>query len=155
MYDIEKMLAEGRTIFPIVDHNGNVCGVVGRHLNVQLKYKCVGKGFVGNILTNEKTIILTEGFVDVLVAQVQKVDNVLGVVGEVTDEAIQAFATKSKRIILFFDQDEYGKKQAAKLSKRLVKAGVTAHIFETNTALDMLQYLMQGNSVESILNAIK
>ena len=155
MYDIEKMLAEGRTIFPVVDHNGQVVGAVGRSQNAQPKYKCVGRGFVGNVLTDNKVIVLTEGFIDVLVAQAQKVNNVLSVVGEVTEDAIQAFKERNKTIILFFDQDEYGKRQAEKLAKRMAETGLAVYIFETDAAVDMLQYLMLGHSAESILNIIK
>lgn len=155
MYDVEKMLAEGRTIFPVVDHNGQVVGAVGRSQNAQPKYRCVGKGFVGNVLTENKVIVLTEGFIDVLVAQAQKNDNVVGVVGEVTDEAICMFAERKKTVILFFDRDEYGKKQAAKLSERMRNAGIAVYIYETDTTIDMLQYLMQGNSVESVMRIAK
>ena len=30
-------------------------------------------------------------------------------------------------------------------------AGIEVYIFETNNAIDMQQYLMQGNSVESVI----
>lgn len=156
MYDIEKMLLDGRVIFPVVDHNGEVCGAVGRNRKIQPIYKCVGKGFVGNVLTNEQIIILTEGFVDVLLAQLYGADNVLGVVGtDVADDAIQAFASRKKTIILFFDQDECGKASAQKLAERMKNAGLAVCIFETDTAIDMQQYLMQGNTVESIMNIVK
>lgn len=92
MCDIEKMLLEGRIIFPVVNLKGEVCGAVGRSSKLQPRYISTVKGFVGNILTKEKVIILTEGYVDVLLAQMQKVDNVIGVVGvDVTDETIEFF----------------------------------------------------------------
>lgn len=152
MTDIEEMLLEGRTIFPIVNLNGEVCGAVGRSIKLQPIYRCTAKGFIGNILTKEKVIILTEGYVDVLLAQVQKVDNVVGVVGTyVTDETIEFFKERNKTIILFFDQDNFGKKYAAKTAERMKAAGIEVNIFETDTAIDMQQYLMQGNSVKSIM----
>lgn len=152
MTDIEEMLLEGRTIFPIVNLNGEVCGAVGRSSKLQPIYRCTAKGFVGNILTKEKVIILTEGYVDVLLAQMQKVDNVVGVVGTyVTDETIEFFKERNKTIILFFDQDNFGKKYATKTAERMKAAGIEVYIFETNIAIDMQQYLMQGNSVESIM----
>ena len=98
MTDIEKMLFEGRTIFPIVNLNGEVCGAVGRSSKLQPIYRCTTKGFVGNILTKEKVIIFTEGYVDVLLAQMQRVDNVIGLVGaDITDEAIEFFNKKIKQ----------------------------------------------------------
>lgn len=99
---------------------------------------------------------MTEGYVDVLLAQLQKEDNVIGIVGPyVTDEAIDFFKKKGKTIILFFDQDDYGKKAAAKTAERMRVAGIEVYIFETDAAVDMRQYLMQGNSVESIMEIAK
>ena len=152
MTDIEEMLLEGRTIFPVVNLNGEVCGAVGRSSGLQPIYKCTAKGFIGNILTKEKVIILTEGYVDVLLSQMQRVDNVIGVVGgDVNDETIEFFKKKHKTVILFFDQDNYGKKYAVKTAERMKNAGIGVYIFETNIAIDMQQYLMKGNSVESVI----
>lgn len=156
MCDIEKMLLEGRTIFPIVNLNGEVCGAVGRSSKLQPIYKCTAKGFVGNILTKEKVIILTEGIVDVLFAQMQRVDNVIGLVGaDITDEAIEFFKKKDKTVILFLDQDNLGKESAVKMARRMKMAGVEVYVFETDIAIDMPQYLMQGNSVKSIMEISK
>lgn len=159
MYDIEKMLLEGRIIFPIVNTNGEVCGASGRINKTkagQAKYVTHGKGFVGNILTNEKSVILTEGYATVLLAQLQKYDNVLAIVGiDMSDEDIAFFKEKEKNVILFFDQDECGKKAANRLAERFKNIGVNVYIFETDTAMDMLDYLMQGNSVESVLEIAK
>ena len=60
MNDIEEMLLEGRILFPVVDLTGAVCGAVGRSSKLQPRYKITANGFVGNILTDEKTLILTE-----------------------------------------------------------------------------------------------
>lgn len=152
MCDIEKMLLEGRTIFPVVNLKGEVCGAVGRSSKLQPLYISTAKGFVGNILTKEKVIILTEGYVDVLLAQMQRVDNVIGFVGlDISDETIEFFKGRNKTVILFFDQDNLGKKSAVKTAERMKNAGVEVYIFETDTAIDMQQYLMQGNSIESIM----
>jgi len=154
--DAGNMLLEGRTLFPIVDLTGTVCGVVGRSSNLKPRYRTTSKGFVGNILSEEKTIILTEGYVDVLLAQLQKADNVIGIVGtHVTDETIEFFKKKDKTIILFFDQDDFGKKAATKTAEKMRMAGIEVYIFETDTAIDMQQYLIQGNTVESILDIAK
>ena len=156
MNDIEEMLLEGRILFPVVDLTGAVCGAVGRSSKLQPRYKITANGFVGNILTDEKTLILTEGYVDVLLAQLQKADNVLGIAGtRISDEAITFFKKKGKTIILFFDQDDFGKKLAAKTSERMRAAGIEVYVFETDVAIDMQQYLMQGNTVESIMKIAK
>ncbi|MBQ8790291.1 MAG: toprim domain-containing protein [Ruminiclostridium sp.] len=148
----EDMLKEGRTLFPIVNLAGEVCGAIGRSSTLQPRYLATTKGFVGNILTEEKTIILTEGFIDVLLADLQKMDNVIGVVGTyISDEAVEFFKQNEKTVILFFAQDEFGKKAAAKTAEKLSTAGVEVYVFESDTAMDMQQYLMQGNSVESIM----
>ena len=162
MYDIEKMLAEGRTIFPVVDHNGQVVGAVGRNLKLSPKYKAVGKGFVGNILTDEREIVLTEGVIDALLAEKLGEDiiygnpgreRVIGVVGEVTDEAIKAFVEKRKKITLFFDQDEPGRASAEKLAKRMKDAGADVYVFKTDNARDLPEYLALGCTVGSIVSA--
>ena len=162
MYDVEKMLAEGRTIFPVVDHNGQVVGAVGRNLKLSPKYKAVGKGFVGNILTDEREIVLTEGAIDALLAE--KLgdditygnpgrDRVIGVVGEVADEAIKALAERRKKITLFFDQDELGRASAEKLAKRMKEAGINVYVFKTEDAKDFPEYLAIGHTVGDLVMA--
>ena len=159
MYDIEKMLLEGRVIFPIVNTKGEVCGASGRiHKNKsgQAKYINRGKGFIGNILTEEKTIIITEGNITVLLAQLQKYDNVLAYAGfDMSDEDIAFFKEKDKNVILFFDQDECGKKAANRLAERFKNIGVNVYIFETHASIDMIEYLMQGNSIDDIIKLVK
>ena len=163
MYDIEKMLAEGRTIFPVVDHNGQVVGAIGRSLKLSPKYKAVGKGFVGNILTEEQYVILTEGVIDALLAEQMdediafgagrsRKDNVVGVVGDVSDEAIASFAEKQKKIILFFDQDELGTVSAEKLAKRMREVGVDVYIYQDD-AKDYPEYLANGGTITGLISA--
>ena len=165
MYDIEKMLAEGRTIFPIVDHNGQVVGAVGGHPKLSPKYKAVGEGFVGNILTEEDVIILTQGVIDALLAETMDQelefgggrsykDNVVGVVGEVTDDAIVSFAKRKKKVTLFFDQDKPGRATAEKLAKRMKEAGVDVHIYEDD-AKDYPEFLAGGGTVAGLVIARK
>lgn len=159
MYDIENMLLEGRVIFPIVNTRGEVCGASGRiHKNKpgQAKYINRGKGFIGNILTEEKTVIITEGNITVLLAQLQKYDNVLAYAGfDMSDEDIAFFKEKDKNVILFFDQDECGKKAANRLAERFKNIGVNVYIFETHASIDMIEYLMQGNSIDDIIKLVK
>lgn len=159
MYDIEKMFFDGRIIFPIVNTKGEVCGASGRRDITkprQAKYINRGNGFVGNILTEEKTVILTEGNVTVLLAQLQGYDNVLVFAGSyMSDEDIVFFKEKDKNVILFFDQDMAGKKAANKLAERFKNIGVKVFVFEIDTAIDMIEYIMQGNSVENVLKIAK
>ena len=62
--DVRDMLLEGRTLFPVVDLTGTVCGAVGRSPNLLPRYRSTAKGFVWNILSEEKIIILTEGYIN-------------------------------------------------------------------------------------------
>lgn len=159
MYDIEKMLLEGRTIFPIVNTKGEVCGAIGRIPKMkhgQAKYVLRGNGFIGDILTEDKTIILTEfGCIDVLLSQIKKISNVIGYAGiSMSDEDIMFFKEKDKNVILFFDQDECGRKAAKNVAERMKLFGINVYVFETDEALDMSDYLLKGKSVEDIMKIV-
>lgn len=156
MSKVEQMLIEGRTIIPVVDYTGKVCGVLGRNINSPIKNKATAKGFIGNIRTRKKTIILTDDFISPLISQLLDSDNVLAITYLfIPDEVIDFFKNKKKNVILFFEQTDFGRKQADKLAARMNAAGINVYIFKTDNAKDMPQYLLQGNTIESVLQIAK
>ena len=91
MYEIEKMLLDGRTIFPMKKISGEVCGATGRNLNNSPKYISRGEaGFIGNVATKNETLIFFEGVIATIQAEQQGFDNVIGFMNEdvFTDETI-------------------------------------------------------------------
>ena len=157
MSRVEQMLIEGRTIIPVVDFTGKVCGALGRDINSSVvKNIATAKGFIGNIRTRKKTIILTDDFISPLISQKLDFDNVLAITHIfIPDEVIAFFKNKKKKVILFFEQTDFGRKQVDKLAARMNAAGINVYIFKTDNAKDMSQYLLQGNTIESVLQIAK
>ena len=68
-----------------------------------------------------------------------------------TDETITYLKDKNKKVILFFDQDEYGKKSVQTIAEKMRKAEINVKVFETDIAMDMQEYLAQRHSVKEII----
>lgn len=154
MYEIEKMLLDGRTIFPMKKISGEVCGATGRNLNNSPKYISRGEaGFIGNVATKNETLIFFEGVIATIQAEQQGFDNVIGFMNEdvFTDETIAYLKKQNKRVILFFDQDSVGRKTAYEVSDKMKNSGISVKVFETDVAIDMQEYLAQGHSVQEII----
>ena len=154
MFKIEKMLLEEKTVFPMKKLSGEVCGEIERMTKASPKYICRGElGFVGNTTTKNETIIFCEGVIATIQAEQQGFDNVLGFmsVAAFTDETITYLKDKNKKVILFFDQDEYGKKSVQTIAEKMRKAEINVKVFETDVAIDMQQFLSQGHSAQEIL----
>lgn len=154
MFETEEMLLDGRTIFPVKKISGEICGATGRNLNNSPKYISRGEsGFIGNVATKNKTLIFCEGVVATIQAEQQGFDNVIGFMNEdvFTDETITYLKDKNKKVILFFDQDEYGKKSVQTIAEKMRKAEINVKVFETDIAMDMQEYLAQRHSFKEII----
>lgn len=131
-----------RIIFPLWDVNGRVVGFSGRiyHPNSnQNKYVNTKETPIfkkGQTIYNyhrareyarrDKSIIIMEGFMDVIRAYTIGVKNVVALMGTaMTKEQIQLIKRLSNQVILCFDGDEAGRKATLTNGELLVKAGVT------------------------------
>lgn len=131
-----------RIIFPLWDVNGRVVGFSGRiyHPNSnQNKYVNTKETPIfkkGQTIYNyhrareyarrDKSIIVMEGFMDVIRAYTIGVKNVVALMGTaMTKEQIQLIKRLSNQVILCFDGDDAGRKATLTNGELLVKAGVT------------------------------
>ncbi len=130
-----------RIIFPLWDTNGKVVGFSGRiyHQNSkQNKYVNTKETPIfkkGQTLYNyhrakefarrEKSIIIMEGFMDVIRAYSIGVKNVVALMGTaMTKEQVNLVKRLSSHIILCFDGDDAGRKATLTNGDMLVKAGI-------------------------------
>ena len=158
-YKIEalKMIEEGRVVFPLKDMDGNVTGVTGRHNTLKPKYITRGTGFFGNFDTERDEIIITEGVITVLTAQVYKYDNVVSFSGinpekNFTDDVLKRIAKLNKRIILFFDNDKLGQRNAKALCAKMKEYGIDVYNYQPLYVRDMQEYIRQGLPINNILS---
>lgn len=130
-----------RIIFPLWDVNGRVVGFSGRiyHKNSnQNKYVNTKETPIfkkGQTIYNyhrakeyarrEKSIIIMEGFMDVIRAYTIGVKNVVALMGTaMTKEQVSLIKRLSNNVILCFDGDDAGRKATLANGDMLVKAGV-------------------------------
>lgn len=145
-----RMLEQGREVYPLHDIDGNITGIVGRNPFLIPKYIVRGTGFFGNFNTEEDTIIITEGIMDVLIAQTQKHNNVVTFSGTVpednfTDDVLARIAEMNKKIIIFLDNDELGQKNAKALRGKMEECGIDVYLFQSDWAKDMTEFLSLSN----------
>ena len=163
--EVLKMIKEGRVVFPLTDINGNVTGVSGKLL---LKkdpsvptYIVHGKGFFGSIDTQKDEIIVTEGTMAVLMAQTYKYDNVISCLHAAnwkkvfTDDVLARLAETNKKIIIFFDNDDLGQRNAKTLCAKMKEYGIDVYNYQSDEAVDFTGFLTQGHSIETIINSTK
>lgn len=144
----------GKSVFPMKRLSEEVCGVVERTPKASPKYVCRGElGFIGNVATKNETLIFFEGVIATIQAEQQGFDNVIGFMNEdvFTNETLSYLKTKNKSVVLFFDQDNVGRKAAYAVAEKMKNSGISVKVFETDVAIDMQEYLAQGHSVKEIL----
>lgn len=151
-----KMLEEGRVVFPVMDIEGNITGVIGRHNTLSPKYITCGTGFFGNFSTKQNEIIITEGITDVFMAQMYKYDNVVCPVclnpeDCFNDNVLKTLSKINKKIILFFDNDNLGQKSAKAILDKMKKHGIDAFNYQHSGIVDMTDFLKKGYSPETLL----
>ena len=157
-----KMIEQGRVVFPLTDMDGNITGVTGK---LTLKkdptvptYVVRGTGFFGNFNTERDEIIVTEGTVDVLMAQTYKYDNVISCLHAgnwkkvFTDDVLERLAKIKKKIIIFFDNDDLGQRNAKSLCEKMKEYGIDVYNYQPLYVRDMQEYIRQGLPINNILS---
>lgn len=155
-----KMIEQGRVVFPLTDMDGNITGVTGK---LTLKkdptvpiYVVRGTGFFGNFNTERDEIIIIEGVMDVLMAQTYKYDNVISCLHAgnwkkvFTDDVLSRLAEMNKRIIIFFDNDDLGQRNAKALRAKMDEYGIDVYNHQSDKAVDLIDFLKHGGSLDKI-----
>lgn len=159
-----------RIMFPLYDTYGKVVGFSGRIYNgediskyINTKETAIFKK--GEILYNyhrakdevrtNKTIIVMEGFMDVIRAYTIGVKNVVAAMGTaITKEQALLIKRLAPNVILCFDGDKAGAKATNACIEELGKIGVIPKIVRLEDNLDPDEYI-QKNGKESFLAKIE
>ncbi|MCI9233579.1 MAG: DNA primase [Bacilli bacterium] len=147
-----------RIMFPLWDITGKVVGFSGRIYSGEKdapKYINSKESEIfkkGELLYNyhrakeearkENTVIVMEGFMDVIRAYTIGLKNVIAMMGTaVTKEQALLIKRMAKDVILCFDGDSAGEKATLSCSEELLKLGVTPKIIHLEDNLDPDEYI--------------
>lgn len=151
---------KNRIMFPLSDINGQVVGFSGRIYNGEDTSKYVNtketeifkKGLMLYNYKNAKefartsnTIIVMEGFMDVIRAYTIGVKNVVASMGTaITKEQALLLKKMAKNVILCFDGDSAGEKATFACANELLKIGVSPLIVRLEDELDPDDYILKN-----------
>lgn len=169
----EKGLSDiyyNRIMFPLNDLNGQVVGFSGRIYDgskdnskyINTKETEIFKK--GELLYNyhrakdycreTNTVIIMEGFMDVIRAYMINVKNVIATMGTaVTKNQANLIKRMAKNVLLCFDGDAAGVKATLSCSEELLKIGVIPKIISLDDGLDPDEYIKKYGK-ESFLSKI-
>lgn len=149
----------GRVIFPILDLRGNVVAFGGRvlgdatpkYLNTsdtpvfQKKRNLFSLNFAKN--SREKTLILSEGYMDVIAMNQAGFDGAVATLGTaLTSEQARLISRYADDVIIAYDSDEAGQKATNRASKLFASAGVTARVLRLYGAKDPDEFIKKYGS---------
>lgn len=148
-----------RVIFPIIDLRGNVIAFGGRLLSGEgPKYlnssdtpvfKKSRNLFSLNFAkaSNEKRLILAEGYMDVIAINQAGFSNVVATLGTaLTPEQARLMSQYAEEIIIAYDSDEAGQKATYKAINLLSEVGLKTKILKINDAKDPDEFIKKFGS---------
>lgn len=159
-----------RIMFPLYDITGRVVGYSGRIYNGEDTSKYINTKETeifkkGELLYNyhrakddarkKNTIIIMEGFMDVIRAYTVGIKNVVATMGTaVTKNQIALIRKLASNVILCFDGDDAGAKATYACSDLLISSGITPKIVRLEENLDPDEYIKKygKEKFESKLN---
>lgn len=148
----------GRVMFPIIDVHGKVVGFGGRILNDgQPKYlnspetpifnksnTLYNLNLAKNELSQNKTLIVVEGYMDVIALYQRGIKNVVATLGTaLTGLHGRLLKRYAEEIILAYDSDEAGQKATIKGVEILEKSNLKVKVLQLPNGLDPDDYIKQ------------
>lgn len=143
-----------RVIFPIIDVSGNIVAFGGRVMdNSEPKYlntsdtpafKKSKNLFALNFAKNkcEDTLILCEGYMDVIALHAAGVENAVATLGTaITSEQARIFSRYTKKVVISYDSDQAGQRAADKAFRLLQEVGVDVKIIKMEGAKDPDEFI--------------
>lgn len=146
-----------RIMFPLWDLTGKVVGFSGRIYETDDSSKYVNSKETeifkkGELLYHyhlakdecriKKSVIIMEGFMDVIRASTIGINNVVATMGTaVTSNQAQLIKRLSSNVILCFDGDAAGLKATLACSEELIKIGITPKVVRLEENLDPDEYI--------------
>lgn len=143
-----------RVMFPVIDVSGNVIAFGGRVMD-DSKPKYLNSSdtpvfkksrnlFALNFAktTCEESIILCEGYMDVIALHASGITNAVATLGTaITSEQARVLSRYTKRVIISYDADEAGQKAANRALKLLEEVGVEVSVLSVPGAKDPDEYI--------------
>ncbi|MBE7026345.1 MAG: DNA primase [Ruminococcaceae bacterium] len=158
-----------RVMFPIIDVRGNVIGFGGRVMD-DSKPKYLNSPetvafnkrlnlFALNFAKNKKddTLILVEGYMDVIALHQVGINNVVATLGTaLTEEQSRLIARFAKNVVLCYDTDEAGVKATMRAIDIFSKTDCRVKVLSLVGAKDPDEYIKaHGGGSEAFLSAVK
>jgi len=149
----------GRVIFPILNTSGKVIGFGGRiigegepkYLNsqessvFQKKYNLYGLNLTGKDVRNEDTIVLVEGYMDVVSLYQHGVRNVSASLGTaLTENQARLIKRYTKNVILSYDADQAGQNAALRGLDILYAEGCRAKVLKVTDGKDPDEFVKKN-----------
>ncbi len=160
---------KNRIMFPLHDPNGQIVGYSGRVYNddQQAKYVNSKASHIfkkGEILYNyhlakddvrkSKTIILVEGFMDVIRLSINNINNVVALMGTaITSEQVNLLKQLRTKIILCLDNDSAGETATIAAGDQLIEQGLDVSVVRLEKYKDPDDYLINMGK-EAFLNNV-
>lgn len=148
-----------RVIFPILNTSGKVIGFGGRiigdgepkYLNsqesavFQKKYNLYGLNLTGNDVRKSDSIVLVEGYMDVVSLYQHGVRNVSASLGTaLTENQTRLIKRYTKNVILSYDADEAGQNAALRGLDILYKEGCRARVLKVTDGKDPDEFIKKN-----------
>lgn len=152
-----------RVMFPIIDLRGNIIAFGGRALDTEQdprKYlnssdtpvfkksrNLFSLNFAKNIAVKEKTLILCEGYMDVIAVHQAGFENAIATLGTaITPEQARLMSQYADNVIICYDSDDAGQKATHKAINLLSDVGITTKIIKMEGAKDPDEYIKKFGS---------
>jgi len=148
-----------RVMFPIIDVSGNVIAFGGRVMDdSKPKYKNSSDTpvfkksrnlFALNFarLACEETLILCEGYMDVIALHSAGFTNAVATLGTaITAEQARMMSRYTKKVVISYDADEAGQKAAMRAIKMLSEVGLDVAILKVPGAKDPDEYIKSNGA---------
>lgn len=163
-YDIFR----DRLMFPILDSQERVIGFGGRvmgdgepkYLNspetpLFIKNRTLyGLNFARKAITSSDSVLIVEGYMDVIAAQEAGFENTVATLGTaLTEEHVNVIARFTRNVILSFDADSAGMKAALRSSPIFERAGFNTRILSMPKGEDP-DSMLRGGNVSGFANVI-
>lgn len=162
-----------RVMFPIFDYKGNVIGFGGRvmddgqpkYLNspdseiFNKRYNLYGLNFARKHLGNQKTLILVEGYMDLISLYQFGIKNTVATLGTaLTDEQAGLIKRYADTLVLSYDSDQAGINASMRAIEILEKHGISVRILDLGDSKDPDEFIREHGMAkiyDRIENAIE
>jgi len=158
-----------RVMFPIFDYKGNVIGFGGRVLDDSLpkylnsedtiifnkRYNLYGLNFARKHIGNSRTLILVEGYMDLISMYQYGVKNVVATLGTaLTDAQGQLIKKFADNVVLSYDSDQAGINASLRAINILDKCNLKAKVLDLGKSKDPDEFV-RANGLDEMLKKVE